>query len=492
MAAGRRRVTLSVVDDSTLFPHLVDPDDSVALQVADGSLSYRDLATATSRVATRLRSFTRAAIWMTPSLEAMIAVVASLRAGIPAIPLNPRAGTTELQHIINDARPDVVLCPPNTRLHPPTSAIPSMVVGVDEAGHSHPQDRTPHASAAALIIYTSGTTGPPKGVVLSRRALITNLDALAEAWSWTDADTIVHSLPLFHVHGLILGTVGPLRRGGQLHHLQSWSENAVGAALQQGATMLFAVPTMYHRLVTELRSRPDLVSAVRRARLLVSGSAPLLTADADAFSRLTGRRIVQRYGLTETLINCAGRAMADDAPDSVGPPLRGVELRLVDDTSRDVSKPGADALGEVLVRGPNLFTEYLGRPTATAEAFREGWFRTGDVAWRDEAGRIYLVGRLSQDFIKSGGFKIGANEVEAALTANPAVAEAAVRGEPDDDLGERVAAWVVLHPDHTATAEELIDFVASRLTPHKRPRSVHFVGALPRNEMGKLLKDALR
>ena len=480
-----------MLEDTVLFPHLLDPTDATAIRVAEASVSYRQLAEATAGLAAQLRSFSRAAIWMTPSPEAIMGLVASLRAGIAAVPLNPRAGRAELEHIITDARPDVLLHPPDTDVPPPASTIPMITMRLDRLRRSDPPLPPADDGSAALIIYTSGTTGPPKGVVLSRRALRTNLDALAEAWDWTGADTVVHSLPLFHVHGLILGTVGPLRRGGPVHHLRSWSEDGVGAAFEGGATMLFAVPTMYHRLVAQLPARPDLASALGRARLLVSGSAPLLAADAEAFSRLTGRRIIQRYGLTETLINCAGRAAENDPPTSVGRPLSGIQLRLLDDGGGDIPGIGPDALGEVVVRGPNLFTGYLGRPEATAGTLTAGWFRTGDIAWRDEAGRVHLVGRRSQDIIKSGGFKIGANEVEAALLASPAVSEAAVKAEPDDDLGERVAAWVVLHPDQTATAQELIDFVASQLAPHKRPRTVHFVGALPRNEMGKVVKAAL-
>ena len=261
--------------------------------------------------------------------------------------------------------------------------------------------------------------------------------------------------------------------------------------------MLFGVPTMYRRLADAAEADPELAAALGRARLLVSGSAALPAAEHARLTRLTGRSVLERYGMTETLMNTGIRVGARAAPGTVGPPLPGVELRLVDDDGNAL--PGEDdaTIGEVQVRGPNLFLGYLNRQDATAAAFTEdGWFITGDMATRGAGGYIRLVGRRATDLIKSGGYKIGAGEIEGSLREHPAVADAAVTGEPDDDLGERIVAWVVLTdgaaaPERDRFAAELVDHVAAQLAPHKRPRTVHFLDDLPRNELGKVQKKRL-
>jgi malonyl-CoA/methylmalonyl-CoA synthetase len=473
-----------------IFPPFDDLGNRVAVQVGDDRLSYRELDGASLAIGTSLRGIRRVAVWCTPSLESIVAVVAGLNAGIPVVPINPRSGQSELQHLLASAGPDVVLHAPGVELPALITARRTLTIDLDKT-HRGEHRTAPDDEAPALIVYTSGTTGPPKGTVLSRRAVATNLDALADAWAWTESDVVVHSLPLFHVHGLILGTLGPLRRGGTVHHLGMWSTPALESAFRSGGTMLFAVPTMYHRLCGDLESTPSLANALRGARLLVSGSAPLASADAAGIKAATGLEVAERYGLTETLINCAVR---DDAPRThgcVGTALTGVDVRLVDDDGVEIHAKDPDSIGEVVVRGPNLFTEYLDDKDATAAALRGGWFHTADVAWRDEDQRMHLVGRKGVDLIKTGGYKVGAGEVEMALVEHPAVAEAAVMAEPDDDLGERVAAWIVLRPGASASEAELSDFVAQTLAPHKRPRRVVFMTELPRNEMGKVRKVSL-
>jgi malonyl-CoA/methylmalonyl-CoA synthetase len=256
--------------------------------------------------------------------------------------------------------------------------------------------------------------------------------------------------------------------------------------------MFFAVPTMYRRLADEAEASPGLARQLGRARLLVSGSAPLPAAEHARIERLTGQRIVERYGMTETLMNASIRASGDRRPGYVGPPLNGVDLRLLDDDGNVVEVADDETIGEVTVRGSNLFLGYLNRPDATAEALRGGWFATGDMATRAPDGYIRIVGRRATDLIKSGGYKIGAGEIENALLEHPGVAEAAVTGEPDPDMGERVVAWVVARPGHAPSEQELVDHVASLLTPHKRPRRVHFLDELPRNELGKVQKKRLQ
>jgi malonyl-CoA/methylmalonyl-CoA synthetase len=249
---------------------------------------------------------------------------------------------------------------------------------------------------------------------------------------------------------------------------------------------------MYRRLADAAEVDPALGDALARARILVSGSAPLPAAEHARIERLTGQRVIERYGMTETLMNTAVRADGDPRAGYVGPPLAGVDLRLVDDDGTVVEAGDGETVGEIHVRGPNLFLEYLNRPDATAEAMTgEGWFRTGDLATVEADGYVRIVGRRATDLIKSGGYKIGAGEIEAALREHPAVDDAAVTGAADPDLGERVVAWIVLRDGALATEDEIVDHVAGFLAPHKRPRVVNFVDDLPRNELGKVQKTRL-
>ncbi|WP_232376421.1 acyl-CoA synthetase [Amycolatopsis aidingensis] len=475
---------------SALFPALRTEQAKTALRFGDRGLSYAELAAVAGTLAHRLRArdCSRVAVWATPSMETSVAVVAALLAGIPAVPVNPKIGTRELEHIVSDSAPSLVLAEPDAQLPAALAALPRQDVELTGSATEPPEE--PGEEAPAVIVYTSGTTGPPKGVVLPRRAIATTLDALRDAWQWTAADVLVHALPLFHVHGLILGVLGPLRRGGTVHHLGRFSTAAVARELAGEATMMFGVPTMYHRIATEVGDDPELASALRGARLLVSGSAALPVHDHERIAAATGQRVVERYGMSETLMNTSVRADGERRPGTVGVPLRGVELRLVDEAGNPIEAPDGETVGEIQVRGPNLFTEYLNRPDATAEAFTDGWFRTGDMATRDPDGYLRIVGRKATDIIKSGGYKIGAGEIENALLEHPGVAEVAVTGEPDPDLGERIVAWVVPHGSPPAE-RELADHVARLLTPHKRPRVVRFLDALPRNDMGKVLKRAL-
>ncbi|HET6547111.1 MAG TPA: acyl-CoA synthetase [Solirubrobacter sp.] len=460
-----------------LLTGLAEGGGREAVRVGDDALTYDALRAAAGAVAERIAGATRVAVWAEPRLETVVAVVGALAAGVPVVPINPKAGERELEHILSDSAPEVIF-------------------GRDESVDLNAAGGWPSAEpggeAPAIVVYTSGTTGPPKGVVLPHRAIATNLDALADAWAWTGDDVVAHGLPLFHVLGLILGTLGPLRRGGAAWHLGRFSSEAAGAALSGRATVLFGVPTMYHRLAADLEASPGLARAFGAARLLVSGSAALPAADHARIRAACGLEIVERYGMSETLMNTAIRADGDRRPGTVGPPLEGVALRLVDDAGDELDSHDDETVGEIQVRGDNLFLEYLNRPDATADALRDGWFATGDVATRAEDGYIRIVGRRATDLIKSGGYKIGAGEIENALLEHPAVAEAAVTGEPDEDLGERIVAWVVVEGTSQPAEQELVDHVARLLTPHKRPREVRYLDALPRNAMGKVTKATLR
>ncbi|MFG2469600.1 acyl-CoA synthetase [Streptomyces canus] len=478
---------------TSLFPALRGATaDRPALRFGDRSLTYGQLAAATGALAGRLARYDRVAVWATAELETAVAVVAALEAGVAAVPLNPKSGEKELGHILNDSRPGLLLVPPGAELPAAVGDLERVDIDVHGTGGLAP-DRAAQDGDPALVVYTSGTTGPPKGAVLPRRAIATTLDALADAWQWTSDDILVHGLPLFHVHGLVLGILGPLRRGGSVRHLGRFSTDGVARELNAGATMFFGVPTMYHRIAETLAGDPELVKALGGARLLVSGSAALPVHDHERITATTGRRVIERYGMTETLMNTSVRADGVPRAGTVGVPLPGVELRLVEEDGSPITSYDGETVGEIQVRGPNLFTEYLNRPDATAAAFTaDGWFRTGDMAVRDADGYVRIVGRKATDLIKSGGYKIGAGEIENALLEHPGVREAAVTGEPDPDLGERIVAWIVPEdPQSPPTLDELADHVAARLAPHKRPRVVHHLAALPRNDMGKIMKRAL-
>ena len=475
-----------------LFPSLLDPGPGEAVRFGGRALAYPELRGAVASLAARLEGAGRVAVWAEPELETCVAVLAGLAAGAAVVPLNPKAGERELGHIVSDSEPGLVLCRPATELPGALATVRRLDVDVTARSRS-PLPSEPGPEAPALVVYTSGTTGSPKGVVHPRRSLASNLDALAEVWGWTERDVLVHGLPLFHVHGLVLGTLGPVRLGGRLVHVGRFSPEGVARELAGEGTVLFAVPTIYHRLGAAAEESRELAGALARARLLVSGSAPLPAREHERIERLTGQRIVERYGMTETLMNCSVRVSGDRRPGCVGLPLPGVAVRLVDDAGAVIEASDGETIGEVHVRGPNLFTGYLNRPDATLAAMREGgWFATGDLATRAPDGYLRIVGRRATDLIKTAGFRVGAGEVEDALLEHPAVVEAAVTGEPDDDLGERIVAWVVLRPGPAPTERELAEHVARLLAPHKRPRTVRLLDALPRNEMGKVLKTALR
>ncbi|STZ60938.1 acyl-CoA synthetase [Mycolicibacterium tokaiense] len=445
-----------------------------AVTIGDTTLSRSDLLGAATSVAERVGGATRVAILATPTMTTVLAVAGCLIAGVPFVPVPPDVGVAERAHILTDSAAQAWL----GELPDEPAGLAHIPVRVHaRSWHRYAE---PHPDRPAYIMYTSGTTGAPKGVQTSRRAIAADIDALAQAWQWSSEDVLVHGLPLFHVHGLVLGLLGSLRIGNPFVHTGKPTPEAYAAA---GGTLYFGVPTVWSRIAGD----PVSARALSSARLLVSGSAALPVPVFSRLAELTGHTPIERYGSTESLITLSTRADGDRRPGWVGLPVDGVQTTLVDEAGNEVAHDG-ETLGQLLIRGPMLFDKYLNRPEATAEVLdTDGWYHSGDIAVIDDAGMHRIVGRESVDLIKSGGYRIGAGEIETALLEYPGVAEAAVVGVPDDDLGQRIVAYVV----GTATPEELISHVGEQLSAHKRPREVRVVDELPRNAMGKVLKKEL-
>ena len=466
---------------ASLDPSTVSATDIADAVTIDGAvLSRSDLVGAATSVAERVGGASRVAVLATPTASTVLAITGCLIAGVPFVPVPSDVGAAERRHMLTDSGAQAWLGPEPDE----SEGLPHIPVRLHaRSWHRYPE---PRPEATAMVIYTSGTTGAPKGVVVSRQAIAADLDALTQAWQWTADDVLVHGLPLFHIHGLVLGLLGSLRVGNRFVHTgKPTPAGYAQACAEAGGTLFFAVPTVWSRVMADQAA----AQALRAARLLVSGSAALPVPVFDRLAELTGHRPIERYGASESLITISTRADGERRPGWVGLPVAGVQARLLDDNGDAVPQDG-ETVGKLQVCGPTLFDGYLNRPEATAEAFdADGWYRTGDVAVVDSEGMYRIVGRESVDLIKSGGYRVGAGEVETSLLGHPGVQEAAVVGLPDEDLGQRIVAYVVGSAD--LNTDELINYVAQELSVHKRPREVRIVDALPRNAMGKVLKKQL-
>lgn len=454
------------------------PDLPGCVEVAGEALSRHQLRERAERVAAGLLGLDTVAVHATPTLDTLVAVVGGLLAGVTVLPLPADSGAGELRYLLDDSRTSLVLG--RDRAVDALAADGRQVATVDQIAGSATLPAEPAADQPALLLYTSGTTGAPKGVGISRRAIAADLDGLADAWAWTPDDLLVHGLPLFHVHGLVLGALGALRIGSALRHTGRPTPEAYAGA---GGSLYFGVPTVWTRLSRETAC----ARALRSARLLVSGSAALPAPVAASLHELAGQAPIERYGMTETLITIATRADGANRRGWVGEPIAGVQARVTDEDGGPVPADGQTP-GSLQIRGDTVFAGYRVGDELVSATDDSGWFTTGDVALTDETGYYRIVGRASTDLIKSGGYRIGAGEVEDALLAHPGVREAAVIGLPDPELGEIVAAYVVADAD----PEDLRAFIADRLSRHKCPRVIELVGELPRNAMGKVVKARLR
>jgi malonyl-CoA/methylmalonyl-CoA synthetase len=459
------------------------PERPVVRDPAGEWATGADLLARTERVAGRLaaagvRSGDRVLLSGSASVDLVVAHCAALRAGYVVVPVNAAYTPRELGVIAGDAEPRAGLLDDETLRAAALAVDPTMVVtgtAVDLPDGAAPPLDALGAGDPALLPYTSGTTGSPKGALLSHGNLLASAEGLRLAWRWTERDCLILCLPLFHMHGLGVGVHGTLLAGARMVLQVRFDVDGVLAAAGDpdiGATLFFGVPTMYARLA----EAPDL-GPLRGLRLCVSGSAALA---ADLHARLvarSGQAVLERYGMTETVMLVSNPADGERRPGTVGLPLPGVSVRL---------DPGTD---EILVRGPNVFAGYWRRPEASAEAFTpDGWFRTGDIGAWDEAGYLAIVGR-AKELIITGGYNVYPREIEDVLRAHPGVVDVAVVGTPSAEWGEVVTAYVESGPGFDAAA--LAAWAAERLAPYKRPRLVHEVAVLPRNAMGKVVRDRL-
>jgi malonyl-CoA/methylmalonyl-CoA synthetase len=467
---------------------LVAPDGAVQ--------SYEDVHRLGERLAGALRGAgaepgDRVVVQLEKSPAAVACYLGCLRAGVVFAPLAPGAPSAEARRLVEDLRPALVVASPGAPVLS-VGGAPCRTLAPDGTGsllapgtaEATPPAR-PGADAPAAILSTSGTTGRPKGAVISHGALGANAAALAETWSMDRSDVLLHVLPLDHVHGLFVALHGALAVGATILFHPRFDPQTAAAALTS-CTVVMGVPTHYARLLTTGLVTPERCSGIR---LFVSGSAPLPDSLAAAFARASGRPLHQRYGLTEALIVTAA-PLGDPRPGTVGRPLPGVDLRVVVPETGQPCPPGAP--GAVEVRTPGAFSGYWERPDASAAAWTlDGWLRTGDLGALDDEGWLRLVGR-HVDMIITGGLNVYPAEVEAALDRLEVVAECAVVGLPDDDLGERVIAVVVPTPGAEPEPDGLRRALRRQLAGYKVPKEVHLVPTLPRNAMGKILKAQVR
>ena len=475
-------------------------ESRTAIIDANGTFSYEQLDDASRRVAGALLADnadlnqTRVAFLVPPSFAHAAVQRGIWRAGGVAVPLAMSHPPAELEYVIRDSGASVVVGDPASAavLTPLARAARARMITTATALAGTPADDLPHlgSNRRAMIVYTSGTTGKPKGAVSTHQNIGAQVAALVEAWGWTPSDRLLLVLPLHHVHGIINGLCSALAVRATCEILPAFDAEVVWSRLASGDITVFtAVPTIYNRLIASWQAAPADVQRARSEgarglRLMMSGSAALPVQTLERWRDITGHTLLERYGMTELGMALSNPSTGERRPGFVGQPLPGVDVRLVDEHGQDVAD---GAPGELEVRGPAVCLEYWQRPDETRDAFRDGWFRTGDMAVC-EHGAYRLLGRTSVDIIKTGGYKVSALEIEEILRTHPAIAECAVVGVSDEDWGERVSAAVELRSGASLSLDELQQWAKVQLAPYKVPRALQAVSELPRNAMGKVVK----
>ncbi len=482
-----------------LQPFLKTPDG--------GQITYAELDRRCGRFASALMRRgvvpgDRVVVQVDKSVEAVLLYLACLRMRAVYVPINVANTPNEVDYFLRDSQPRVAIIRPADRalLEPPATVagvrhietlgaqgegtLPALVRQAD----SEPElCRSGDANSLAAIVYTSGTTGRSKGAMLTRGNLASNAAVLAHAWRFTQNDVLLHTLPLFHVHGLFAAINTVLASGSSLLLLPKFDAADALRILPQ-VTVLMGVPTHYTRLLHRAELNLETCAGMR---LFVSGSAPLLEETQREFRVRTGHEILERYGMTETLMNTSNPYEGPRKPGSVGPPLAGIEVRLAK-TEDAAVEAGADVTGMLEVKGPNVFAGYWRDPEKTRGEFTsDGWFKTGDLGRIDDDGYVQIVGR-ARDVVISGGYNVYPKEVEMELDSLSGVLESAVFGVPHPDFGEGVTAVVVPQSTAQLSESDIINSLQTRLARYKVPKRVLLIGELPRNTMGKVQKNVLR
>jgi malonyl-CoA/methylmalonyl-CoA synthetase len=484
-----------------LRAHFPESDEQPCVLIPDGRvIHYEELDATSARIAHALAAAgakrgDRVAVQVDKCWEALALYLACLRAGFVYLPLNTDYQKSELTFLFDDAEPSVIVCRPESaeRVTPlrPAAAILTLASGegtlLDGAAPQSADFATvvSQPDELAAILYTSGTTGRPKGAMLSHRNLGSNASTLVGYWGFTRGDVLLHALPIYHVHGLFVACHCALLSGARMLWLAKFDADEIRALLPR-ATVMMGVPTFYTRLLARASFGTD---DCRSMRLFISGSAPLLPETFDDFRRRSGHTILERYGMTETGMNASNPLDGERIAGTVGPALPGISVRVVDAEGRPSA---AGVVGDIEVKGPNVFAGYWRMPERTREEFTaDGYFRTGDVGELLPNDYLRIVGR-AKDLIITGGLNVYPKEIEEKIDALPGVIECAVIGVSDADFGEAVVAVVVAQSGHTLSESGVIATLKSEIANFKVPKRVHFVAELPRNAMGKVQKNVLR
>lgn len=470
-----------------------------AVVAPEGTFTYAQLLDASARVAAALLdgrddlNEARVAFLAPPGWDYVAVQWGVWRAGGIAVPLAVSHPPAELEYVVQDADAGIVVAHPRfaEALRPVAERNERRFLLTDDALAAEPRALPPIDEARrAMIVYTSGTTGKPKGAVTTHAGLRAQVTSLVQAWGWTADDRTLLVLPLHHVHGIVNVLTCALWSGAVCEIAPRFDADETWRAIESGRLTLFmAVPTVYGRLIAAYEGadeerRARMSAGCRRMRLMVSGSAALPVQTLERWREISGQVLLERYGMTEIGMALSNPLHGERRPGYVGMPLPGVRARLVDEEGAEV-EPGTP--GEIEIAGPGVFLEYWRRPEATAEAFRGGWFRTGDVAVVED-GYYRILGRRSVDIIKTGGYKVSALEIEEVLRTHPLIGECAVVGVLDEQWGERVCAAVETPADSDLTLDALQEWARGHLAPYKLPRDLRRVDALPRNAMGKVVK----